>query len=324
MPPAIVEVIAPSRLHFGLLSFGRPGGRQFGGVGAMIDAPGLRLRISSDSTLAVSGALQERSREFLSGLIRRLGLAAPPACRVDVLSAPTDHVGLGTGTQLALSLAAGLIEFLGRPPLSPAELAVLTGRAERSAVGTYGFVRGGLLLEEGKQSGEVISPNVQRVELPTDWRFLLVIPQGQRGLAGEQERSAFRELPPVPEATSRQLYSEATERMLPAARTADFAAFGESLYRYGYQAGMCFAPRQGGPFASPRIAQLVEVLRAGGVRGVGQSSWGPTVFALCESDVAARRLYDQLAAELAESDRLMIARPNNAGATIRRSPNVEA
>lgn len=318
MPPAIVEVTAPSRLHFGLLSFGQPGQRQFGGVGAMIDEPGLRLRITAHPKFVVSGALQERTREFASAISRRLGLEAPPACLIDVLSAPADHVGLGTGTQLALSIAAGLIELLGRAPASPAELAVLTGRAERSAVGTYGFVRGGLLLEEGKRMGEAISPSVQRVELPSAWRFVLIIPEGQRGLAGEQERSAFRELPPVAVETSRQLYVEAAEHLLPAARAADFAAFGESLYRYGYQAGMCFAPRQGGPFAGERIAQLVQTLRASGVRGVGQSSWGPTVFALCENDDAARLLCDQWAVNLAGGDRVMIARPNNCGATVRR------
>ena len=36
------------------------------------------------------------------------------------------------------------------------------------------------------------------------------------------------------------------------------AEFGESLYRYGYQAGMLFAKRQGGPYAGKRAAELVE------------------------------------------------------------------
>lgn len=78
--------------------------------------------------------------------------------------------------------------------------------------------------------------------------------------------------------------------------------------------------RQGGPFASPRIGELVKTLRAAGVRGVGQSSWGPTVFALCESDAAARGLCDQLAEDLVEGEGVLIACPNNTGATIRRSP----
>lgn len=42
----------------------------------------------------------------------------------------------------------------------------------------------------------------------------------------------------MPDTTSQQLYSVATEQLLPAARSADFVAFGEGLYRYGYQAGM--------------------------------------------------------------------------------------
>ena len=43
MPKRTVLITAPSRLHFGMLSFGHAEERQFGGVGAMIDAPGLRL-----------------------------------------------------------------------------------------------------------------------------------------------------------------------------------------------------------------------------------------------------------------------------------------
>lgn len=320
MPTPIIEVVAPSRLHFGLLSFGRASGRQFGGVGVMVDKPGLQLHFSEHSAFSIRGALQERGGEFARLIARRLGLDSPPACHIEILSAPADHVGLGTGTQLALSIAGGLLELLGRPQLTPVELAKLTGRAERSAVGTYGFAQGGLLLEEGKQAGEAISPDVQRVELPATWRFVLIIPHGQRGLAGEQERSAFAELPAVAEAASRQLHAEATQRLFPAAQAGDFVAFGESLFRYGYQAGLCFAPRQGGPFASARIAQWIDTLRSWGVRGVGQSSWGPTVFAVCENDNSAGQLRDAVAQMQVEGDQVLVARPNNTGAIIRQLP----
>ncbi len=40
-----IRVTTPSRLHFGMFSFGRAETRQFGGVGAMISAPGIRLTV---------------------------------------------------------------------------------------------------------------------------------------------------------------------------------------------------------------------------------------------------------------------------------------
>ena len=54
--------------------------------------------------------------------------------------------------------------------LTPAELAQSVGRGLRSAVGTYGFVHGGMIAERGKLPGEVISPLDARVVLPEDWR----------------------------------------------------------------------------------------------------------------------------------------------------------
>ena len=58
--------------------------------------------------------------------------------------------------------------------------------------------------------------------------------------------------------------------------------------------GDYFAPAQGGRYASPAVAAVVARLRARGVRGVGQSSWGPTVFA-----VVRRPEAEALAQELA-------------------------
>ena len=45
--PSAVRVTAPSRLHFGMLSFGQTHVRRYGGCGAMLSAPGLELAITS-------------------------------------------------------------------------------------------------------------------------------------------------------------------------------------------------------------------------------------------------------------------------------------
>ena len=47
----LVEVTASSRLHFGLFSFGHCQGRQFGGVGVMLDKPAVELHIQAAKTL---------------------------------------------------------------------------------------------------------------------------------------------------------------------------------------------------------------------------------------------------------------------------------
>ncbi len=164
------------------------------------------------------------------------------------------------------------------------------GRGERSAIGTHGFARGGLLVEGGKRAADAVSPLVSRIELPEAWRFVLLIDRGLRGLSGPQERSAFAELPQVPAEATARLCREVLVELLPAAAEGDFEAFAESVYRYGHESGLLFSQRQGGPFAAGLPTELIGWLRGQGIRGVGQSSWGPTVFALARDTADAARV----------------------------------
>lgn len=311
-----VCVTAPSRLHFGLLSFGRPGVRQFGGAGVMIERPGLRLKITPNNSFQVVGPLRERVRTIAERYRRFWELSALPGCTVEILDAPPEHVGLGTGTQLTLAVVAGLDRFRSVEPLDIAELAHLAGRAARSAVGTYGFALGGLLIEPGKLDCEPVAPLEHRIELPDAWRFVLVMPARERGLSGDAERAAFGDLPAVSAETTAALVAELAEELIPAATEGQFDRFSESLYRYGHAAGMCFAARQGGPFASPRVAQLIETIRSLGVRGVGQSSWGPTVFAVLPSEAAADDLVARLRPHLGDEDQALVTAVCRSGARI--------
>jgi predicted sugar kinase len=81
--------------------------------------------------------------------------------------------------------------------------------------------------------------------------------------------------------------------LLPAVLEQDFGTVSESLYEYGQHVGSYFEPIQGGRFASRPMEQLAKVLRDWGYRGVGQSSWGPTIFILEESQGAAEELVQE-------------------------------
>jgi beta-ribofuranosylaminobenzene 5'-phosphate synthase len=316
MPPTAVRVTTPSRLHFGMLSFGQSGVRQFGGVGLMIAEPRIRLQITAAERFEAVGPLADRAVQFAQRVIEKLGLTHSTGCRIEVESAPREHVGLGTGTQLGLAIAAGLHALHSLPPASPAELARLAGRSQRSSIGTHGFARGGLLVEAGRRAAGEPSPLVARVELPEEWRFLLLVPKRATGLFGEAERAAFASIPPIPPAVTDALAREALMNMLPAAIEGDFVEFSRSLFLYGATAGKCFAAHQRGAFLDRRTAELAELLRSLGVEGVGQSSWGPTLFAALPSESAGHELAARLAAatDLGDYDRLVV-RPDNAGAS---------
>jgi beta-ribofuranosylaminobenzene 5'-phosphate synthase len=194
------------------------------------------------------------------------------------------------------------------------------GRGGRSAVGTYGFQSGGLIVDGGKVAGEMLGKLVKRLDVPEEWRFLLVCPPGVEGLTGACESAAFERLPAVPDSVTNELWLITNNSLLPSLETKNCAAFGEAVYQFGRIAGECFAAAQGGTFASPEISELVASIRASGVAGVGQSSWGPTVFAITANDAEA----EQLAAWIRSKDAFAryeptIARPNNRGAIIQET-----
>jgi beta-RFAP synthase len=173
-------------------------------------------------------------------------------------------------------------------------LARRVGRGARSAIGIHGFTQGGFLVDAGKADQGEIAPLAGRVEFPFDWRIVLVVPRDVAGLFGAVEEKAFARLPGMSATTTQQLRHIATEQLLPSVAAGDFANFSEALYEFGQIVGSYFAPAQGGVFANPLMCRLADVLRARGIRGVGQSSWGPTLFALVETPDSA----DKLAAEL--------------------------
>jgi beta-ribofuranosylaminobenzene 5'-phosphate synthase len=311
----VVRVIAPSRLHFGLWSLGGEG-RQFGGVGTMIDRPALEISMDAAAELVATGAHASRTIEFARRWAEFHSRTLPP-CRIAVHHAIPEHAGLGSGTQHALAVAAGLNAFCGLPCQTPQELALSVGRGLRSAVGTYGFVFGGLIVEQGKLPDEPISPLDCRIDLPDDWRFVLARPHGLTGLAGEDEADAFQSLLAVPPSVREELIGTVRDRLVPAAALGDFDEFAESLHRYGRLSGECFAARQGGPYNGPVVTALVEQIRSLGYVGVGQSSWGPTIFVVTQSYASAERLTEQIRSSgaAAELD-LIISSPCNKGAQI--------
>lgn len=200
------------------------------------------------------------------------------------------HAGLGSGTQTALALAAALARLAGEADIAAVELARRVGRGARSALGIHGFQRGGVLVEAGKRTPDEISPLVARLPFPAEWRWLLFTPPNAHGLSGYAERSAFARLGAMPAATTDRLCRLVLMDLLPSVVTADFDAASAAIHEFGRLNGEFFAPIQGGLFADPRMAQIADWLISQGCRGVGQSSWGPTLFALCPNHPTAESL----------------------------------
>lgn len=312
-----IRVFTPSRLHFGLSCLGHdPTKPQFGGVGMMIDSPCIELEITPALHFQVEGRHVERVAKFAEKISGNLGLPGLPELKIKVVQAPRDHIGLGVGTQLGLATAAGIAEALGFPWRDPLRLAQLTGRGRRSAVGTHGFLMGGLIIDGGHLPNENLGQLTYQGQVPAEWRIALII-SGAKGRSGNSEDQAIANLPAVPSAVTTRLEQIAVERIKQAVENSNFCEFAQAVSEYGKLAGECFASAQGGTFGSKQIEELMEWLPLQGVDGVGQSSWGPTVFAFLPNDAAAQELRRLFAQRMYAGDYdFLITIPANHGAVV--------
>ncbi|HUR54302.1 MAG TPA: hypothetical protein VMZ71_09230 [Gemmataceae bacterium] len=286
----MTRVTAPARLHFGLLNVpgDEPAGRAFGGVGLMVEQPCVVVSVRPAAAWQFEGPLASRAQGFALKFVAGLPEADRRPFQVLVERCPAEHSGLGVGTALGLSVAKALAVECGFAELSAVDLAVRVGRGQRSAVGVHGFDGGGLIVEPGKLPGEAVSPLVARVKLPDEWRVVVFTPTVHGHWHGSREQRAFDSARSAPRAgVTDALCRIALQGILPAALGGDLDAFGEAVHEFNRMAGEPFAAAQGGNYASPEVAALIDLLRAGGVRGVGQSSWGPNVFAVVGSEQSA-------------------------------------
>ena len=81
---------------------------------------------------------------------------------------------------------------------------------------------------------------------------------------------------------------------LPALVEANCEMFGATISEIQMLVGDHFAPLQGGRYCSQGVAQALARLLDLGATGIGQSSWGPTGFALFANETQAYQALRQV------------------------------
>lgn len=297
-----VSVCAPGRLHLGFLDPSATLGRRFGSIGLVIDGFATEVELAGaprDLLQADDAAAQaelDRAAAHLATLREHSGRREPLSLRLRrVLPA---HAGFGSGTQLALAVGRAFARWHGLD-IDTATLAQWLGRGLRSGIGIAGFDAGGLLLDGGPGRDGRPAALLSRVELPAAWRVIVVIDPRAHGLSGAQERQAIATLPPLPQAAAADICHQLLMRVLPGAALDDFGAFAPGLNRVQQLLGDHFAPAQSGSaWTSASVGRLMQWWGArpgngaGAAAAIGQSSWGPTGFAIVPSASAAQGLVE--------------------------------
>ncbi|HKB11730.1 MAG TPA: beta-ribofuranosylaminobenzene 5'-phosphate synthase family protein [Vicinamibacterales bacterium] len=292
MSGGTVFVEAAARLHFGVLDLRGARGRWFGGIGAAAPAPTLLVSATQAERLAVDGEDAERAEGFARAFCAHHGLRS--GAYISVHRALPAHAGLGSGTQLALAVARALAELHG-VSVDAAALSAAVRRGQRSAVGTWTFDGGGLVVEGGRRAdSDSLGPLIARLPFPPWWRCIVATPRLAPAISGEDEAEALAALPPPPEREVEQVAHLVLMVLLPALADGDLASFGGALTTIQTITGQWFAPVQGGAFAPGPSEELVRCMAEWGAAGVGQSSWGPAVYGIVDGDEASNRLADRV------------------------------
>jgi beta-ribofuranosylaminobenzene 5'-phosphate synthase len=331
----MIEVRTSARLHLGLLDNNGEQGRVYGSIGLAVNRPQLILRAETADSLQVEGLETERVAAYARRFIDRYQL--PEGVHLTMTAGIPAHVGLGSGTQIALAVGSALARLTDLQ-LDTQEIALTLGRGLHSGVGIAAFQHGGFVLDGGHRirsslpgspAGIIrtrdteidrIPPLLFQHSVPKDWIFIVAVPKSDPGFSGDREHCALMQLPDAPSSLVEKISRLLLMKMLPALMEKDIANFGQALTGIQCMIGDCFAPVQGGRYASPVLEKVVGFFLEKGAAGAGQSSWGPAVYGLVNGKARALRLENEVRLFLAGlgGGDVFCAQPRNRGAQIRK------
>ncbi len=320
-----VRVRTAGRLHVGFLNLSLARERLYGGIGLALDGPETIVHASQhDEVSAPDGVVADYAH-------RSVSLLGVPGATVDLEASLPRHAGLGSGTQLALSVYTAIAAAYD---LEPDVRAAAPGldRGGRSGVGVATFESGGFVVDAGHpterftsdrpEPGDWDVPAVMvRSAVPADWRFVVVLPDVAPGRSGDEEdasmRSTVEDASPV---IADEISVILTERLFPAIAEGRGEAFGRAVAAIDRRNGVWYADEQGGLYRPPVGGIVDDLGERPAVFGVGQSSWGPAVYGVTDSarcEEAERAATAALEAAGCGGE-VFVARGRNEGATIDR------
>ncbi|MBX0323899.1 GHMP kinase [Halomicroarcula sp. F13] len=319
----MATVTTAARLHFGFQNLSLAHERLYGGVGLALDEP--RLVVEATPADGVD-CDDDEATPYAERVVEALDV---PGARVRVEDRFPRHVGLGSGTQLALATLVAVARA-HETTADARTYAPALGRGGRSGIGVATFERGGFVVDGGHPTERFtaeppaegdweVPPILARHDVPAHWRFVLVVPDSDPGQSGSEEDQSMRQaVERADPGIADQIATLLTRRLLPAIGTRDRRQFGQAAARLGRLNGAWYADEQGGVYRPPAGTIVERLAEAPAVTGAGQSSWGPTVWGLTDTDgVAAAREAGRTALDAAGvGGEVHVAAPRNTGAKL--------
>jgi beta-RFAP synthase len=287
-----------------------------------IDEPRTIVDAQTSNRVLVSGRARGEAHRYAQRIVEAFGL---DGVTVTVHAIPPQHVGFGSTTALSLAVGRAVAHAHG---LTVSLVDLVTALRLTSTGGLYTFEHGGLVVAggfKGKPDAGIflrdnpfLPPLILRTDFPEAWRFVTVRPVvAPTSPDGETEEVAFQRLQrlPPPIDLTHKVYFLLAAKLLPALRERDAESFGSALTEIQLTVGRFYQPVQKGVF-NPASQWIIPLLQTSGALGIGQSSWGPTVYGFTDSHESAVRVSEQVKSEVGTRAHVQIVRADNAGARI--------
>ena len=307
-----VEIVTGSRIHLGFYGLCSDNGRKLGGIGIGVDGVGYHILIERTEAgkITTEGCQKERTYIIAENAVKMLSYNG--GLRIVLKKCIPPHIGLGSTTQLTLSIFSGVGLLASKNILYSIEA---SRRGPFSGIGVGVFLWGGFIVDSGvdKTRNRRARPVLSGV-IPSNWRIVALVPRTSwRIKESEQERTLVE----LPRGLSREDCYRAMylllRRILPGLADSDFDLFTEGIEEIQRLTGMYFSEAQGGLFCCPESEEAVYLLKKVGAKGVGQSSWGPLVYGFFRNESEAHRAIKEIEGFDGE---IYILSPRNKGADI--------
>ncbi len=323
-----IFVETPSRLHFTLIDLNGELGRVDGGIGVTLEKPGWKIEVLPSKKFVVEGLGKELAKIFAEKFFMYYGLK--PDIKIKILDSIPQHVGLGSGTQLALAIATSLTKIFGIKT-TIRELAKIMERGGTSGIGVAAFEGGGFILDGGHSFGEKKqkqsflpshfsnappAPILARYSLPENWMFVVVIPNIQRSIHGLEEFKIFKTYCPISTDEVNKLSRIILMKILPSIVEKNIVDFGKALTEI-QNIGFKKIEIQ---LQKSIVKELIGWMVENGAYGAGMSSFGPVVYGLVDGTHKAEKLKDKINQFLDEKNiggKVFSTKVNNKGAIVK-------
>ena len=304
-------ITTPSRIHLGFYGINNNYGYTYGSLGLAVNYFHTRISVSASKTFNTN-----LSKKIITPILKLIKLnKLSEKFTINVLEKTPEHIGLGSGSQIALSAGKAISNFFGLN-MSLSEITNTFKRGKRSGIGIGTFNKGGFIVDCCKKEG--LHPKILfHSKFPSDWRIILLNDNSLKGAFGNKELKFFKKK--ISDSYSSDLSQIVIRGIIPSIIYKDFSNFSKNITEFQKITSRLYKEKQSNMFLSPQISEIMKYLKRFDGIGIGQSSWGPISYIFVESLSHAKEMIKVIENKFNVYNNLSykIVRPSNTGHKIK-------